>query len=377
MPSRGSSPPGGATRWPAPQLLTVAIRIRPSSAARSAYSPSRPMCPQSPGRARPPGPSACALGRIRSSSRCAWTWPNPHWPSQTTTAGRLVLDHRASTPVRYSPRSRGSRRTAGRASRRASRGRGGWPRPGCAATVRRLVVGDARGREEAGHEVGQDVGGGASASAGLRGVLGERIRSYARRPDICNPGPSAFEWAAGRASAVPRSRAQPGGDPQPWRTGSAPRLAAAGRSTRLHDDATGASASVLPVVRLQPVRPAAPGRPAQVRPVLVAAADFADDPDEPGPQRDARSSSRSRTGSATARITFGGKTYTLPVNSAPTRSTASRIDAPWDVVEHKADDAEALRHRPVPDLAGTRPRCGRTGRPTPSSRSATASPAAA
>ena len=54
-----------ATRCPAPQLLTVASRMIPSSVARSAYSPRRPMCPQS--RIVPAAtPSALALGISRS-----------------------------------------------------------------------------------------------------------------------------------------------------------------------------------------------------------------------------------------------------------------------------------------------------------------------
>ena len=56
----GAGAAGGATRWPAPPLLTVAIRISSPRPSRSAYSPSRPMWPQSRSGARreaeSPGP---------------------------------------------------------------------------------------------------------------------------------------------------------------------------------------------------------------------------------------------------------------------------------------------------------------------------------
>ena len=81
----------GRRRRPKPWLLTVARKASASAAAASAYSPSRPMWPQcsSVPAARP---SARALGISRSSSRWAWTWPRPHWPSATQDGRRLVDD---------------------------------------------------------------------------------------------------------------------------------------------------------------------------------------------------------------------------------------------------------------------------------------------
>ena len=44
-------------------------------------------------------PNASALGNTKSSSRCAWTCPKPHWPSQVTAAG-VSCSTFSATPVR-------------------------------------------------------------------------------------------------------------------------------------------------------------------------------------------------------------------------------------------------------------------------------------
>lgn len=107
----------------------------------------------------------------------------------------------------------------------------------------------------------------------------------------------------------------------------------------LHDDATGASASVLPSYgfNLFDLRLPAAG---QLRPVLASAADFADHP-------------RGASGNGTpilfpypnrvrdGAFQFGGKTYHLPVNNGPNAIHGFALDAAWDVVEHKASETEA------------------------------------
>jgi aldose 1-epimerase len=100
----------------------------------------------------------------------------------------------------------------------------------------------------------------------------------------------------------------------------------------LHDDATGASASILPSYgfNLFDLRLPLAG---QVRPVLAAADDFADHPSHP-----ARSGTpilfpfpnRIRDG----RFTFEGRTYQLPANNGPNAIHGFAMDADWDVVEH-------------------------------------------
>jgi aldose 1-epimerase len=108
---------------------------------------------------------------------------------------------------------------------------------------------------------------------------------------------------------------------------------------RLIDDQTGASASVLPAFgfNLFDLRLPAAG---EVRPVLDAAADWADNPREPG-----------RHGTPIlfpfpnrirdARYSFGGKTYQLTANNGPNAIHGFAIKAPWDVVEHEATDQGA------------------------------------
>jgi len=102
----------------------------------------------------------------------------------------------------------------------------------------------------------------------------------------------------------------------------------------LHNDATGASASILPSYgfNLFDLRLPLAG---QVRPVLVAADDFADHPSHP-----ARSGTpilfpfpnRIRGG----RFTFQGRTYQLPANNGPNAIHGFAMDADWDVLEHGA-----------------------------------------
>ena len=109
---------------------------------------------------------------------------------------------------------------------------------------------------------------------------------------------------------------------------------------RLHDDATGASASVLPSFgfNLFDLRLPLAG---EVRPVLVAAADFAENP-------------RGGAGNGTpilfpypnrvrdASFTFQGRAFTLPANLAPNAIHGFAVDAPWQVVEHGADASSAF-----------------------------------
>jgi aldose 1-epimerase len=108
---------------------------------------------------------------------------------------------------------------------------------------------------------------------------------------------------------------------------------------RLHDDTSGAVASVLPAVgfNLFDLRLPAAGR---VRPVLSAYPDWADNPRDFG-----------RNGTPVlfpfpnritlGRYTFRGKTYQLPAGSGQHAIHGFAIRAPWEVVEHRADDAGA------------------------------------
>jgi aldose 1-epimerase len=103
----------------------------------------------------------------------------------------------------------------------------------------------------------------------------------------------------------------------------------------LHDDETGAVASVLPAVgfNLFDLRLPAGG---QVRPVLSAYPDWADNPRDFG-----------RNGTpvlfpfpnriALGRYTFGGKTYQLPAGGGQHAIHGFAIRAAWEVVEHRAD----------------------------------------
>jgi aldose 1-epimerase len=107
----------------------------------------------------------------------------------------------------------------------------------------------------------------------------------------------------------------------------------------LHDDATGASAAVLPSFgfNLFDLRLPAAGA---VRPIVSAEPDFADNPRSPG-----------RNGTPVlfpfpnridgGRYTFEGRSYQIPVNSGAHAIHGFAIQAPWDVIEHKADDTAA------------------------------------
>jgi aldose 1-epimerase len=107
----------------------------------------------------------------------------------------------------------------------------------------------------------------------------------------------------------------------------------------LHDEATGASASVLPAYgfNLFDLRLPAAGR---VRRVLAAAEDWAEHPRDP-----ARNGTpilfpypnRVRAG----RYRFQGRDYQLPIALAPHAIHGFALDAAWDVVEHTAGATEA------------------------------------
>jgi len=107
----------------------------------------------------------------------------------------------------------------------------------------------------------------------------------------------------------------------------------------LHDDATGASASVLPGYgfNLFDLRLPAAG---DVRRVVAAAPDFAENP-----------AHASRNGVPIlfpfpnrvnlGKYTFGGKTYELPVNSGKHSIHGFATEADWDVVAQSTDGGEA------------------------------------
>jgi aldose 1-epimerase len=108
----------------------------------------------------------------------------------------------------------------------------------------------------------------------------------------------------------------------------------------LHDDATGASASILPSYgfNLFDLRLPSAGL---VRPVLVAADDFAEKPSHP-----ARSGTpvlfpfpnRIRDGA----FTFQGRQFHLPPTNGPNAIHGFAMEAAWDVIEHKATADEAV-----------------------------------
>ena len=108
----------------------------------------------------------------------------------------------------------------------------------------------------------------------------------------------------------------------------------------LHDDSTGASAAILPSYgfNLFDLRLPLAG---MVRPVLVAAADFADQPSHP-----ARSGTpilfpfpnRIRDG----QFTFRGRSFVLPATNGPNAIHGFAMEAAWDVVEHKALSDQAF-----------------------------------
>jgi aldose 1-epimerase len=107
----------------------------------------------------------------------------------------------------------------------------------------------------------------------------------------------------------------------------------------LHDDATGASASVLPSYgfNLFDLRLPAAG---EVRKVVESFPDFAENPRSPArngvpvlfpyPNRINRGT-----------FTFRGKTYRLPVNSGTHSIHGFALSAPWDVVEQTSAGGEA------------------------------------
>jgi len=108
----------------------------------------------------------------------------------------------------------------------------------------------------------------------------------------------------------------------------------------LHDDATGASAAILPSFgfNLFDLRLPLAG---QVRPVLVAAPDFPDRPGHPagnGTPILFPFPNRIRGG----RFSFQGRTFQLPATNGPNAIHGFALEAAWDVVEHKATSDEAF-----------------------------------
>ena len=102
----------------------------------------------------------------------------------------------------------------------------------------------------------------------------------------------------------------------------------------LHDDATGASAAILPVARLQPVRPPparggrGPSRPRRCRGFRRESAGRGgpwDSDPLPLPQSGGR-----------GQVQLPGRTYKLPANNGPNSIHGFAVDVPWEVVEHKA-----------------------------------------
>ncbi|AGA30716.1 aldose 1-epimerase [Singulisphaera acidiphila] len=112
-----------------------------------------------------------------------------------------------------------------------------------------------------------------------------------------------------------------------------------GKVYTLHDDATGSSASILPSYgfNLFDLRLPVAG---EVRPVIVSEPDWADQPRNP-----ARNGVPilfpypNRVRDATYQ--FHGKTYRLPVGLAPNAIHGFALDAPWNVIEEKADESGA------------------------------------
>lgn len=112
-----------------------------------------------------------------------------------------------------------------------------------------------------------------------------------------------------------------------------------GKVYTLHDDASGASASILPSYgfNLFDLRLPVAG---QVRPVIVSEPNWADQPKNP-----ARNGvpilfpypNRVRD----AAYQFQGKSYRLPVGLAPNAIHGFALDAPWTVIEEKADESGA------------------------------------
>lgn len=107
----------------------------------------------------------------------------------------------------------------------------------------------------------------------------------------------------------------------------------------LHDDATGASASVLPShgFNLFDLRlPAAGG----VFPLIVAAEDFAENPaGGAGQGNPILFPYPNRVRDAT--FSFRGRTFKLPANNGANAIHGFAVDAPWEVLEHRADSDSA------------------------------------
>ena len=102
----------------------------------------------------------------------------------------------------------------------------------------------------------------------------------------------------------------------------------------LHDDTTGASAAILPAhgFNLFDLRLPAAG---EVRPMISAPEDFAENPrGGAGHGTPILFPYPNRVGGA--RFSFRGRTYKLPANNGPNSIHGFAVDAPWEVVEHKA-----------------------------------------
>lgn len=109
---------------------------------------------------------------------------------------------------------------------------------------------------------------------------------------------------------------------------------------QLFDDDTGASASVLPSYGFNLFDLRLPIR-RDVLPIVDAAEDWADAPRSPGghgtpilfpfPNR-----------IAGGRYRFEGREYQIPTNNGPNAIHGFAIEAPWEVVQHKATDAGAV-----------------------------------
>jgi len=108
----------------------------------------------------------------------------------------------------------------------------------------------------------------------------------------------------------------------------------------LHDDATGASARILPSFGFNMFDLRLP-LAGQVRPVLVSAPDFADRPSHPagnGTPILFPFPNRIRGG----QFSFQGRTFHLPPTNGPNAIHGFAMEPAWDVVEHKAASDEAF-----------------------------------
>ena len=109
---------------------------------------------------------------------------------------------------------------------------------------------------------------------------------------------------------------------------------------RLHDDQSGAAAAILPSYgfNLFDLRLPLAG---EVRPVVVAANDFAEQPQHAGGNGIPilfPFPNRIRGGT----FSFHGRTFNIPLNNGPNAIHGFAVDAPWEVVEHKADSDSAF-----------------------------------